>query len=63
MLRHTCSACLVLYDAFTEFYVNRSDGLVAVTVTDGRKEEYCLDKGRSLLFLSYIQDVRRMLSC
>jgi hypothetical protein len=63
MLRHTCSACLVLYDSFTEFYVNRSNGLVADTVADGRREEYCLDKRRSLFFVSYIQLVRRMLSC
>jgi len=39
MLRHTCSACLVLYDSFTEFYVNRSNGLVADTPSqmDGRR--------------------------
>ena len=58
-----CYACLVLYDSFTEFCVNRSNGLVADTVTDGRRGEYCLDKRRSVLFVSYIQFVRRMLSC
>jgi hypothetical protein len=62
MLRRPFSACLVLYDLSTEVCVNRSNGLIADTVTDGRREEYCLDKRRSLLFVSYIQVVRRMLS-
>jgi hypothetical protein len=60
MLRHTCSARLDLYDSFTEFYANRSNGLVVDTVTDGRTEEYCLDRRRSLLFVRYIQVVRRI---
>ena len=61
MLRRTCSACLVLYDSCAEFYVNGINGLVA----DSHRwtEGGTLDKRRPLLFVSYIQVVRRMLSC
>ena len=43
VLRHMCSACIVLYDSFTVFYVNRSNGLVADTLSQ-------MDGGRSIVW-------------